>query len=230
MAGAKTSTLSTMPTREATPTKRDDSRAESWRRKDAHGLVKPSFRGYLHLIAAPTSLVMGLVLLVFVEERGRRAGVAVWIFTTVMLFGVSSAYHLGAGVPSVNQLLNHLDHANIYLFIAGTYTPFAAALSDPRSRTRLLSAVWAVAAAGLSVRVLWTRAPRWLSTSSYIGLGWIAVLFSNEMRADLGDAAMSLVAAGGVVYTLGGVAYARRHPDPTHGLAGPLCALVSRAT
>ena len=69
------------------------------------------------------------------EERGRRAGVVVWIFTTVMLFGVSSAYHLGAGVPSVNQLLNHLDHANIYLFIAGTYTPFAAALSDPRSHT-----------------------------------------------------------------------------------------------
>ena len=139
--------------------------------------------------------MIGLVLLVFVEERGRRAGVAVSIFTTGMLVGVSSAYHLGAGVPSVNQL------------------------NGPWSRTLLLSAVWAVAAAGLSVRVLWTRAPTWLSTSSYIGLGWIAVLFSNEMRAELGDTAMSLVAAGGVVYTLGGVAYARRHPDPTRGLA-----------
>ena len=109
----------------------------------AHGVaaLKPRLRGWLHFGAAPLAFVLGLILLVITPTVGLRAAVAVYVLTTVLLFGVSAAYHLGAGSAKVNDFLHKLDHANIYLFIAGSYTPFAAALpsagpavDDPRAR------------------------------------------------------------------------------------------------
>ncbi|MFO7701327.1 MAG: hemolysin III family protein, partial [Acidimicrobiia bacterium] len=170
--------------------------------------------GWLHFCAAPLALVMGLGLLVVTPSAGLRLAVAVYVATTVLLFGVSAAYHLGAGGPRTNAFLNRLDHANIYLFIAGSYTPFAAALGDRRTGTIMLVLVWAIAIVGLVVRVWWQRAPRWLAVGSYVALGWVAVFFLPAIWGDFGVAVVGLVALGGLLYTVGGVIYARKRPNP----------------
>lgn len=176
--------------------------------------LKPRLRGFLHLGAAPLSLVLGLALLVAAPSVGARLALAVYTLTTVLLFGVSAAYHLGAGGVRGNAWLHRLDHANIYLFIAGSYTPFAAGLPDPGTKKLLLALVWSIALLGVTVRVLWTSAPRWLVTSSYIGLGWVAVFFLPDLGAAFGWAVVVLLAVGGLLYTAGGVIYARKRPDP----------------
>ena len=107
--------------------------------------LKPKLRGWLHFSAAPLALILGLGLMVYTPTEGLRAAVAVYVLTTVLLFGVSAAYHLGAGSTRVNAFLRKLDHANIYLFIAGSYTPFAAALDDSRLTWTILILVWGIA-------------------------------------------------------------------------------------
>jgi hemolysin III len=180
-------------------------------RRDA---LKPKLRGWLHLSAAPLALILGLTLMVPTPTAPLRAAVAVYTLTTVLLFGVSAAYHLGAGRPRVNAFLRQLDHANIYLFIAGSYTPFAVAMPTAALRWSILGLVWAIALVGLIVRVAWTAAPRWLVVASYIGLGWVAVFFLPDMWTALGPAVVILLALGGLLYTVGGVIYARKRPNP----------------
>ena len=180
----------------------------------AKAAIKPKLRGWLHFSAAPLALILGLVLMVPTPTAGLRAAVALYVLTTVLLFGVSAAYHLGAGRPAVNAFLRKLDHANIYVFIAGSYTPFAAALDDPALRWTILGLVWGIALVGLIVRVAWTAAPRWLVTASYIGLGWVALFFLPALYAAFGPLAVSLIAVGGLLYTVGGVIYARKRPNP----------------
>lgn len=176
--------------------------------------LKPRLRGWLHFGSAPLALMFGLALLVATPSPQLRAAVAVYVLTTVMLFGVSAAYHLGAGPARVNAFLRRLDHANIYLFIAGSYTPFAAALPSAELRWTILGLVWGTALAGLIVRVLWTRAPRWLVTSSYIALGWVAVVYLPDLYRAFGLTTVALLGIGGLLYTAGGVIYAVKRPNP----------------
>jgi len=165
------------------------------------------------------ALVLGLILMTVTPTTAERAAVAVYVATTVLLFGVSAAYHLGAGTPRVNTFLNRLDHANIYLFIAGSYTPFAVALGGTLQWV-ILGLVWTIAAIGLITRVAWWSAPRWLAVGSYIALGWVAVFFLPQMWSSLGATAVLLTALGGLLYTAGGVVYARKWPDFHRGWFG----------
>lgn len=176
--------------------------------------LRPKLRGWLHFGAAPLAFLLGLGLLVVTPSQGLRAAVAVYVATTVLLFGVSSAYHLGAGSARTNAFLRKLDHANIYLFIAGSYTPFAAALPDATLRWTVLALVWGIGLVGLAVRVAWTGAPRWLVTGSYLALGWVALFFLPAFYRDLGAATVILLSIGGVLYSIGGVIYARKRPNP----------------
>lgn len=176
--------------------------------------LKPRLRGWLHFGAAPLALVLGLGLMVPTPTAPLRAAVAVYTLTTILLFGVSAAYHLGAGRPRVNAFLRQLDHANIYLFIAGSYTPFAVAMPSATLRWTILGLVWGIAVIGLIVRVAWTSAPRWLVVASYVGLGWVAIFFLPAMYNALGAAVVILLALGGLLYTIGGVIYARKRPNP----------------
>jgi hemolysin III len=165
------------------------------------------------------ALVLGLALISVTPTLPGRVAVSVYVATTVLLFGVSAAYHLGAGTPRVNSLLNRLDHANIYLFIAGSYTPFAVALGGT-TQWVILALVWGIAAIGLTARVAWRGAPRWLAVGSYIGLGWVAVLFLPQMWSAFGPWVVILTAFGGLLYTAGGVVYAKRWPDFHEGWFG----------
>jgi hemolysin III len=170
-------------------------------------------RGWLHFGAAPLALVLGLVLLVATPTVASRAGVAVYVACAVLLFGISAAYHLGAGGPRTNAFLHRLDHANIYLFIAGSYTPFAVAL--PEYGELLLVLVWTIAIIGTIIGVAWWSAPRWLVVGSYLALGWVAIGFLPVLWSAFGGGVVTLIAVGGVLYSLGAIVYARKKPDPS---------------
>ena len=179
----------------------------------AAAVLKPKLRGWLHFGAAPLSLVLGLWLMVVTPEQDLRAAVAVYVLTTVLLFGVSASYHLGAGRPSVNAFLRRLDHANIYLFIAGSYTPLAVALPDRSTGTTILVLVWAIALVGMLLPIVWLHAPRWVTAGSYIAMGWVAVFYLPTIASAFGWGVVALLALGGVLYTIGGVIYARKRPN-----------------
>ena len=184
------------------------------RLEHARAVLKPKLRGWLHFGAAPLALVLGLGLMVFTPEQDLRAAVAVYVLTTVLLFGVSAAYHLGAGRPRVNAFLRKLDHANIYLFIAGSYTPFAVAMPNRTTGTTILVLVWTVALLGLILPIAWLHAPRWVTAGSYIALGWVALFYLPAIYSAFGMATVALIALGGVLYTVGGIIYARKRPNP----------------
>jgi len=176
--------------------------------------VKPRLRGWLHLGAFPVSVICGIVLVALSDGRARVAS-AVFALTAALLFGVSALYHRGNWSPRVEGLLKRLDHANIFLIIAGSYTPFALLLLHGGRGELLLWIVWAGALAGVAFRVFWVGAPRWLYTPVYIALGWTAVFFLPDFVRSGAVAALVLCAVGGVLYTLGGVVYGLKRPDPS---------------
>jgi hemolysin III len=177
--------------------------------------VKPRLRGWLHAGTFPLALVAGLLLIALGPTLEARLCAAIYALTSVLLFGVSAAYHRGRWTGRMEDVLRRFDHANIYLIIAGTYTPFAALILRGDARVAVLSVVWIGAVAGVLFRVLWVRAPRWLYTALYIGLGWVAALFMPQLVSGAGLPVVLLVALGGVLYSVGGLVYGLRRPDPS---------------
>jgi hemolysin III len=182
--------------------------------------VRPRLRGLLHAATFPLAVAIGAVLVTLAEGMVERVAVAVFAVTASVLFGVSALFHRGRWGPRTHAVLRRLDHANIFLVIAGTYTPFAVLLLPDGAARTLLGLVWGGAVLGVLFRVLWLRAPRWLYTPVYIALGWAAIAFVPDFLAGDGDAAFALAAAGGVLYTAGGVIYGLRRPDPLPGWFG----------
>lgn len=178
-------------------------------------LAKPRMRGWLHAGALPATLIAGFVLVALGPTLQARVASAVYAITSGLLFGVSATYHRGTLSPRLAEVLRRFDHANIYLVIAGTYTPFALLALDGLARILVLSVIWTGAIAGVLFRVLWLRAPRWLYTALYIGLGWTAVLVMPQLFAGAGIAATVLVLVGGLLYSAGAVVYGLRRPDPS---------------
>ena len=132
-----------------------------------------------------------------------------------MLFGTSALLHRGSWSEQVEVLIRRIDHSNIYLIIAGSYTPFAVlALREQQGRL-LLSIVWTGAAAGVLARVFFTSAPRWFTTSLYVLIGWVALFFLPSLIVGAGVPAVLLIVLGGVLYTVGAVVYATKRPNPS---------------
>jgi hemolysin III len=183
--------------------------------------VKPKLRGWLHLGTVPLALAAGIVLIVLSPTTTTRVGSTVFVVSALVLFGVSALYHRGSWSPRTWSVLRRMDHSNIFLLIAGSYTPFALIFLHGTPRVVLLSVVWTGAVLGVLFRVFWTDAPRWLYTPIYIALGWAAVFFIPQFAAGvsytgvgIGIAALVLVAVGGLLYTMGGVVYGFKRPDP----------------
>jgi hemolysin III len=176
--------------------------------------VKPRLRGWLHAVTAPLTLAAGIVLIVLSPTAHTKVGSAVFAASAMVLFTVSAIYHRGTWSPRVWGVLRRFDHANIFLLIAGSYTPFTLLLLEGSARTVLLSVVWAGAALGIVFRVFWTGAPRWLYTPIYIALGWAAVFFFADFVENAGTAVLTLMVVGGGLYTLGGLVYGLKRPNP----------------
>jgi hemolysin III len=177
--------------------------------------VKPRLRGWLHTVMAPLAFVGGLVLLVLTPSVPGRLAAAVYLTSSLALFGNSAVYHRGHWTERVQATLRRVDHANIFLFIAGTYTPLATQMLTGRSRVALLTLVWIAAGLGVAFRVLWLSAPRWLYTALYVLMGWAAVGWLPSFWHNGGAAVVVLVIAGGLVYSAGALVYARKRPNPS---------------
>ncbi|MBF0972378.1 MAG: hemolysin III family protein [Actinomyces graevenitzii] len=183
---------------------------------EALKLIKPKLRGWIHAITAPLALAACIVLTVLAPTTTLKIGSAVYLACSLLLFANSGVYHISNGhfPVKVSQLLRRIDHANIYLLIAGTYTPLALALMTPDHQRLVLGIIWTGAVIGMVANVCWITAPRWLFTILYVVLGWVAVWFIPELYRAGGAAIVVLIASGGVIYTLGAVVYALKKPDP----------------
>jgi len=175
--------------------------------------TRPLLRGVSHEIAAGIALA-GLVALVLLAPGPRaRTAALVYGFSLVALFSVSALYHRPAWSPRALLWMRRLDHSAIFLLIAGTFTPMCLLLGDAFART-MLAVVWAGAGLGILRALLWPRAPRGVATALYLLLGWAAVPLAPAMYRALGPGSMALLAAGGLLYSVGAVIYATRRPDP----------------
>jgi hemolysin III len=177
--------------------------------------LKPRLRGWLHLGAFPLSLVAGSVLVAVAPTTRARIAVAVFALSAVVLFGVSALYHRGHWGPRAQAVLRRLDHSNIFLLIAGTYTPFAVLLLDDRNARILLTVIWVGALLGIGFRVLWLSAPRWLYLPVYIALGWSAVFWLGDFARAGGPVVFTLIVIGGALYSVGGLVYGLKRPNPS---------------
>ncbi len=176
--------------------------------------VKPLLRGWMHLVAAPLSLAASIVLIVLAPTTPTKWASAVYLASSLILFGISALYHRFYWKPGWELLWKRLDHSNIFLLIAGTYTPLSVALLSPSAQRSLLVLVWGGALAGILINLFWPTGPRWLLTLIYVLLGWVAVWYLPEFWSAGGPAVVWLIIAGGILYTMGAVVYAFKRPDP----------------
>jgi hemolysin III len=176
--------------------------------------VKPHLRGWLHAATAPLTLAAGIVLIALSPDVPTRIGSAVYAASAVLLFTVSAVFHRGRWSPRSHAFLRRFDHANIFLLIAGSYTPFTLLLLEGRQRDVLLTVVWVVAALGALFRIFWVGAPRWLYTAIYLGLGWAALFYFPAFIEAATTPVLVLLVVGGGLYTLGGLVYGLKWPDP----------------
>ena len=175
--------------------------------------IKPKLRGWLHAVTFPIAAIAGLVLVTFAPTVTGRVAAAVFTLTAMQLFGVSALYHRGSWRARGTAILRRLDHSNIFLLIAGTYTPFALLLLDREQAIILLCTVWGGALLGVAFRVFWVGAPRWLYTPIYLALGWTAVFWFGDFQRSGGTAVVALLIAGGLMYSLGGLVYGLKRPN-----------------
>lgn len=197
--------------------------------------LKPRLRGWLHTYAAGVSVVSGATLIaVTAALRGGGAALVTIIYcaTVTLLFGTSALYHRLSWSPRAQRFMKRLDHSMIFVFIAGTYTPIAALTLPEHTMIVVLIAVWSGAAVGVGLQLFWPSSPRWLSAPCYIALGWVAVFVFPDLLNRGGVTAFVLIAVGGLIYTVGGVVYALKRPNPWPGIFGfhevfHLCTLVA---
>ncbi|MBT2248513.1 hemolysin III family protein [Arthrobacter sp. BHU FT2] len=175
-------------------------------------MIKPKWRGWIHTIAAPFALAAGIILVVLAPTADRKVTSAIYAATGVLLFGVSAVYHRGNWSPRVKRVLKRLDHTNIMLVIAGSYTPLAWSLLERQQAVLLLWIIWSGAILGVLFRLLWTDAPRWLYVPIYIALGCGALFYLPQFFQASIPAAI-LICAGGILYIAGAVFYALKKPN-----------------
>ena len=175
---------------------------------------KPLLRGWLHAGTAPLLGAGAIVLICVVPGGWNKASLAIYLGCALMLFVNSATYHIGSWGDKVKGVLRRIDHSNIYLFVAGTYTPLSMMLLGGTSRIIILSVIWGLAVAGVLFRVLWLGAPRWLYSAMYVAMGWVAVWWLPEFWANGNPAIPILILVGGVVYSLGALIYSKKWPNP----------------
>jgi hemolysin III len=184
---------------------------------DAATTLKPKLRGVFHQVAFFAFLPLLVVLIARADGGGPRFAVCLYSFCLLAMLGVSALYHRGRWSPVWRVRFRRLDHSTILLAIAGTYTPvigLGLSSSSGRVRTVVLAVVWVGAVAGITVRMLWLNAPPWLVAAVYIGVGWAAVLALPTIARSVGGGVFGLVLGGGLLYTVGAVAYATKRPNP----------------
>lgn len=183
-------------------------------------LVKPRLRGVFHQWAFVVSLFTGVFLVIRATTTIATVAAAVYAAGVSGLFGVSALYHRVTWRPRARRWLRQLDHAMIFLLIAGTYTPVGLLVLEGGLGTVVLGLVWGGAAAGIILNLVVKDAPKWLSALVYLTLGWVAVIAMPQLLERMGVTGVVLIALGGVVYSIGALVYATRRPNPAPAVFG----------
>lgn len=186
---------------------------------DAAAEVRPTWRGWIHAGTFPVAIVAGAVLITVAQGAPAKWAAAVFMVTSMLLFGNSALYHRFDWGPTTKAVLKRIDHANILLLIAGTYTPLAVLALPPQKGLVLLIVVWSGTVLGILFRAFWINAPRWLYVALYLALGWAAVMYMGDLL-QASVAMMVLVCVGGLLYTVGAIVYAMKKPNPWPGRFG----------
>ncbi|TFC80498.1 hemolysin III family protein [Cryobacterium sp. TmT2-59] len=181
--------------------------------------VRPTWRGWIHAGTFPVTIVAGIILLLAADGAAARWSSLVFVLSSMLLFGNSALYHRFDWQPRTKVILKRIDHANIFLLIAGSYTPIAVLALPPEKSTLLLSLVWGGAILGIAFRVFWIHAPRWLYVPLYLALGWGALMFIVDFF-QANAAMMTLIMIGGLCYSVGAVVYGLKKPNPVPGVFG----------
>ncbi len=186
---------------------------------DPDPMAKPRWRGVSHHMAFYAALLAGGMLVAVAPAPQARLAVAIYAATLVALFGVSALYHCVNWSVAARRVMKRFDHAAIFLFIAGSYTPICVlALGEPGRP--ILVAAWAGAALGVARAVFWPGAPKAVAAALYLLLGWLVVAELPALAAAIGASAMIALATGGMIYSVGALIYALRRPDPLPAVFG----------
>ena len=187
---------------------------------ERHAAERPRLRGLFHLYAFFVSLVVGSLLIAFAPGGRTQLSAAVFGACVALMFGASALHHRVTWQPRGYRWSRRIDHAGVYLAIAGTYTPFALLVLHGTWRIAILAVVWAGASLAILLKFVWVDAPKWLAAALAIALGWVAVIVFPQLVDGIGWDGTALTLAGGLLYTLGGLAYALRRPNPLPGVFG----------
>lgn len=182
--------------------------------------VRPRLRGVSHQYAFFVSVALGALLVAGASGAGERISAAVFAAALATMFGVSALYHRVTWRPATRRWMRRLDHAAIYLLIAGTYTPFGVLALSGGRRWTLLLIVWGGALVATLVKLAWVDSPKWLAAAIGIALGWVGVVAMPQIWDHAGAAGVTLLAIGGVLYTAGAVVYTVQRPDPVPAVFG----------
>ena len=175
---------------------------------------RPLLRGVFHLYATIAAVAGAALLLLIADSARAYVGGAIFAASLVLLYGTSAAYHSITWTPTLRRLIRRLDHSMIFVLIAGTYTPFCLMALNTAWGITMLSVIWGVAGGGVLLRVAWPTAPKWLGVSLYVIVGWLGLIPTRELLTWFAPFPLLLLVLGGVLYTLGGVVYAVRKPNP----------------
>ena len=181
--------------------------------------TKPTWRGWIHTGVLPLVIAGGIVLVVLANGGVAKAAAAIFFASSLLLFGISALYHRFNWKPKTYLLLKRIDHANIFVLIAGSYTPITLLALSQEKAVPLIIVIWSTAILGILFRVFWVGAPRWLIVAIYIGMGWAAFVYVVDFM-NANAPMMILILSGGLAYTLGGVVYALKKPNPIPGVFG----------
>jgi hemolysin III len=182
--------------------------------------VRPRLRGVFHQYAFFVFLGLGAALVATASGARERVSAAVFGGCVALTFGVSALYHRVSWRPAARRVMRRLDHAAIYLLIAGTYTPYGLLVLSGAWRFSILGVVWIGAAVAIAQKAIWVDAPKWVTAAAGIGLGWVGVAAFPQIVEATGSVGTALLAAGGILYTCGAVVYALRRPDPVPAVFG----------
>jgi hemolysin III len=182
--------------------------------------VKPVLRGWLHLVWFGASLVLGILLVARAHGAVRITALAIYAASVSAMFGMSALYHRGNWTGAWRRRLQRLDHAMIFVLIAGTATPAFLLATYGTFRLACLIMMWALTVTAAAVRLAWMSAPELVAGSTFVGLGWVAILALPDVWIHAGAAAAVLMVLGGLLYTAGALSYHRRRPDPYPAVFG----------
>lgn len=190
------------------------------KQETANTLTKPLLRGYFHEWAFYAAIGACTVLILNSQDKIKIIATIIYSLSLIGLFGISALYHRPTWEPRQRMWMRRMDHAAIYILIAGTSTPVCMLALPSETGTKLLQLVWGAAFFGIIQSLFWINAPKWLSALFYVGVGCLVVPFIPSLKTALGSSGLSFIISGGIAYIVGAVIYALKRPNPNPKIFG----------